>query len=90
MVAATPVAPAPSVDPDAELYAREIERINGQRQILQESFDDYRSRGSLARMEETLAEMKALPSVTCLEAEQRRGAPLYPALATCRSVSAAR
>ncbi len=78
------------VDPDDELYAKEIERINDQREILQESFDDYRSRGSLGRMEETLAEMKALPSVRCLETEQRRGAPFYPALATCRSVTAAR
>ncbi len=78
------------MDPEAELYAREIERINSQRQILQESFDDYRSRSSLGRMEETLAEMKALPSVRCLETEQRRGAPFYPALATCRSVTAAR
>jgi pyruvate/2-oxoglutarate dehydrogenase complex dihydrolipoamide acyltransferase (E2) component len=99
VVAATPAAPAPvapapapapAVNPDAGLYDQEIDRINSEREGLWQSMNVYKANGMLTQQEETLARIKALPSVYCLQTEQRRGAPFYPALATCRSVTAAR
>jgi hypothetical protein len=76
------------VSPDADRYAREIASVKLQHQGLQASFDEARAAGDVEGMREVLAEMRALPSWMCLEAEQRRGAPFYPALATCRSATA--
>ena len=83
-------APAPPANPDAELYAREIDGINDERKALWGNFNVYKANGMLSHQEETLAKMDGLPSIPCLLAERDRGAPFYPALATCRSATADR
>ncbi|MCP9796099.1 hypothetical protein [Cyanobium sp. Lug-B] len=91
-VAATPAPtpPASQINPDDERFTREIESLKRQHKVLQESFNTSRNMGDVGGMKDILAEMKALPSWNCLEAEQQRGAPFYPALATCRSATAER
>jgi hypothetical protein len=59
-VAAAPAAPAPVVNPDSDRYAREIESIKLQHKGLQEDFDFHRGLGDVAKMQETIAQMRAL------------------------------
>jgi pyruvate/2-oxoglutarate dehydrogenase complex dihydrolipoamide acyltransferase (E2) component len=83
-------APAPPANPAAELYAREIDGINDERKALWGNFEIYKANGMLDHQGEVLAKIKALPSIPCLLAERDRGAPFYPALATCRAATAER
>ena len=85
--ASAPVAIAvPPANPDTKRYEIEIERIKAISQNLQDLFQSQKELGSLDGMKDAIAEMEALPSVSCLEAEKQRGAPFYPALATCKAV----
>jgi hypothetical protein len=85
---AVPAVAAPPSNPDHRLYADEIERVEKYRKALDESFWAYQKMGSIGSMQETSAKMRALPSTACLAAEQKRGTPFYPALATCKAATA--
>jgi hypothetical protein len=80
-----PPAPAP-VDPDADLYQREVRYLSELHKINLDGAREAMALGGTTQSSRMINDAKQQASlITCLENQQQRGVPFYEAKATCNA-----